>query len=89
MKSYLVAYDISDKKRLARVKKVAYSYALGGQKSVLETPLNRKLLKELIEKLLQIVDQESDRINIIEFSGEPLCFGKANYLKFENGVIIV
>jgi len=89
MKKYIVAYDIADKKRLARVRKIAYSYALGGQKSVLEAPLNAKLLKELTEKLNQLIDPSVDRINIIEYANEPLCFGTANYLKFENGVIVI
>ena len=89
MKKYIVAYDIADKKRLNQVRKIAYSYALGGQKSVLETPLNAKLLKELTNKLNQIIDPSVDRINIIEYANEPICFGTANYLKFENGVIVI
>ena len=89
MKTYLIAYDIADKKRLARVRKVAYSYALGGQKSVLEAPLNKKLLQELIDKLNNIIDPHIDKINIIEYTNEPLCFGKADYIKFENGVIAI
>ena len=36
MENFLVAYDIFDKKRLPKVKKVVYSYALGGQKSALK-----------------------------------------------------
>ena len=40
MENFLVAYDIFDKKRLPKVKKVVYSYALGGQKSALEAPLD-------------------------------------------------
>ncbi len=88
MKNYLVCYDIFDIKRLYKVRKIVYSYALGGQKSALETPLDKKLLKELTTKLQNTIKQE-DKINIIEISGEPLCFGKADYLKFDNGVIIV
>ena len=42
-RNYLVCYDIADKKRLAKVRKVAYSYALGGQKSAVEAPLDVKV----------------------------------------------
>ena len=63
MKTYLIAYDIADKKRLARVRKVVYSYALGGQKSVLEAPLNKKLLQELIDKLNNIMIRPVNKIH--------------------------
>ena len=87
-KQYLICYDISDKKRLTRVRKIVYSYALGGQKSALEAPLNEKLLVELVRKLQRVIKPE-DKVNIIEFSGEPLCFGKADFLKFDKGVILI
>lgn len=86
--TYLICYDIADKKRLRKVRKVAYSYALGGQKSAVEAPLNRKLLKELISRLEKII-KDSDKINIIAIDGEPLCFGKANFIDYEKGVIIL
>ena len=88
MKYYLICYDIFDKKRLARVRKIAYSYALGGQKSALEAPLNNNYLQELVNKLKSEIKPE-DKINIIEISNNPLCFGKANYIEFDKGVIIV
>jgi CRISPR-associated endonuclease Cas2 len=87
-KNYLVCYDIADKKRLAKVRKVAYAYALGGQKSAVEAPLDEKLLKELVGKLQKLI-KENDKINIIPFEGEPLCFGKADFIQYEEGVIIV
>ncbi len=70
------------------MRKVAYSYALGGQKSAVEAPLSEKNLKELVEKLTNLI-RENDKINIIEFSGEPLCFGKANFIDINEGVIIL
>ncbi len=87
-KNYLIAYDIANKKRLAKVRKVAYGYALGGQKSALEAPLDAKTLKELVEKLQKLI-YENDKINIIEFEGEPLCFGKADFIRYDKGVIIL
>ena len=88
MQNYLICYDIFDKKRLYKVRKIAYSYALGGQKSAVEAPLSKKELKELISKLLDVIKEE-DKINIIPFTGEPLCFGKAEFVKFDKGLIII
>ena len=85
---YLICYDIADKKRLRKVRKVAYSYALGGQKSAVEAPLDEKLLKELVGKLEKLI-QENDKINIIAIEGEPLCFGKADFIEYDKGVIII
>jgi CRISPR-associated endonuclease Cas2 len=87
-KNYLIAYDIADKKRLTRIRKVAYAYALGGQKSALEAPMDGKTLKELVTKLKKLI-RNNDKINIIQFHGEPLCFGKADFISFDKGVIIL
>ncbi len=87
-KNYLIAYDIPSKKRLSKIRKVAYSYALGGQKSVVEAPLSPKSLREVVQKLNKLV-KKSDKINIIEFEGEPICFGRANFLAFDDGVLVI
>jgi len=87
-KNYLIAYDIADKKRLTRVRKTLYAYALGGQKSALEAPLDEKTLKELVKRVTKLI-RDNDKINIIEFDGEPLCFGKADFIDFDRGVIII
>jgi len=88
MQNYLICYDIFDEKRLYKVRKIVYSYALGGQKSAIEAPLKKKELKDLISKLLLVIKPE-DKINIIPFSNEPLCFGKAEFVKFDRGLIIL
>jgi len=85
---YLICYDIADKKRLRKVRKVAYGYALGGQKSAVEAPLDKKLLKELVKKLQKLI-RDNDKINIIAIEGEPLCFGKADFIGYDKGVIIL
>ncbi len=86
--NYLICYDIANKKRLRKVRKAAYSYALGGQKSAIEAPLDAKLLKELVGGLEKLI-RDNDKINIIAIEGEPLCFGKADFIDFDKGVIIV
>jgi len=75
MHNYIVAYDILDKKRLPKVKKVAYSYALGGQKSALEAPLDVKLMKSLVKELEALIE-DSDKVNIISVAKDPILLGK-------------
>jgi CRISPR-associated protein Cas2 len=89
LKQYLICYDIADNKRLNKVRKIVYSYALSGQKSALEAPLTKKLLNQLIEKLNNTIDKEVDRINIIPYSGEPLIFGKGEYFDSNAGVLVI
>ena len=88
MKNFIIAYDIFDKKRLPKVKKIAYSYALGGQKSAVEAPLDAKLMKTLIKELVEIIE-DNDKVNIINVS-EPILLGKATQISHKNnGVIII
>jgi len=89
MKLYLVCYDISDKKRLYKIRKIAYSYAFGGQKSAIESYLSEKELKSLINKLILKMDTEQDRINIIEIEKKAILLGKAKQLPFDKGIIIL
>ena len=89
MHTYLVAYDIFDKKRLPKVRKIVASYTLGGQKSALEVPLNRSLMINLIKELENIIE-EQDKINIIKINDNPILLGKAQHIVYKkNGVIVV
>ncbi len=88
VKTYLIAYDICDEKRLHKVAKLVYAYSLGGQKSALEAPLSKADLKELVSKLTKIIKKE-DKINIVPFKGEPVIFGKARHIKYHKGIIVV
>jgi CRISPR-associated endonuclease Cas2 len=67
---YLIAYDVKNSKRRRRCAKVAYSYALGGQKSVLETILNPEELPILSDELLDAIDPKKESI-IISYSNTP------------------
>ncbi|NWF67288.1 MAG: CRISPR-associated endonuclease Cas2, partial [Campylobacterales bacterium] len=84
-------YDICEPKRLYRVRKVAYSFALGGQKSVLEIGcLNEMEVDRLAEVLYSKIKPTEDKINIFEFFVENVkLFGKAKRLTIENGEIIL
>jgi len=89
MTNFLIAYDIFDIKRLPKVKRVAYSFSLGGQRSALEAPLSQSFMKELISQFSKLIKDE-DKINIIKFLDKPILLGKAKHVAYENkGVIIV
>lgn len=88
MQNFVIAYDIFNVKRLNKVKKVVYSYALGGQKSALEAPLDKPLMKTLVKELKNIIEAE-DKVNIIKVS-EPILLGKATQISHKkNGIIII
>lgn len=89
MKLYIVAYDICDPKRLARVCKVAYSFAFGGQKSVVESYLDEAGLVWLERRLLGVVRLEYDKINIVPVHKKAILLGRAKRLPFDKGVIVV
>jgi len=89
MRLYIVAYDICEPKRLARVRKVAYGYAFGGQKSALECYLDRKTLREIIHKLENEMNLQTDKLNIIQVDQKAILLGKAKQLPFDKGTIIL
>ncbi len=89
MKNYIVAYDIVCEKRAYRVRKFVYSFALGGQKSVLETPfLNKRDLNRFIKELKPLLHKD-DSVNIIEVEENITIFGKADILGYDRGLIII
>lgn len=88
MYDFLICYDVFDKKRLPKVKKLVYSYALGGQKSALEVPLNKQLMKELVKNINIIVEKE-DKLNIIKIIGEPILLGRAKHISYKNNGVII
>jgi len=88
MTNFLIAYDIFNDKRLPKVKRVAYSFALGGQRSAVEAPLGESYMRELVSQLLQLTKEE-DKLNIIKFLDKPILLGKAKYVAYENKGIII
>lgn len=63
-KLYLIAYDISDEKRLNRVRHFLKGYSTGGQKSVYECFLTEAELHFVQIKLKALIDESVDRIHI-------------------------
>ncbi len=89
MTLHLICYDIADQKRLAKVRKVAYGYAFGGQKSAVESYLTHKQIKKIIKELSSLIDHEVDRVNIIKVHKKAILLGKAKQLEFDKGTIVV
>lgn len=65
---YLVAYDISDDRRLQRVAKVCEDYGIRVQKSVFECDLEPEQFEEMWSRMLQEIDPDEDLV-----AAYPLC----------------
>jgi CRISPR-associated protein Cas2 len=61
---YLIAYDITDDRRLNRVREFLKGYSTGGQKSVYECFLTDGELKYVKVALDRLIDDEDDRVHI-------------------------
>jgi len=66
---YIVAYDISDERRLNRVRELLKAFSTGGQKSVYECFLTEGELHEVWRGLEQLIDHEEDRIHCFRLDG--------------------
>lgn len=85
---YLICYDVTDAKRRRKIKETAYSYAFGGQKSAVESLLDKKELNEVARKISAKMDLEKDRAHIVKVK-KFIFLGTAKELKFDKGDIIV
>ncbi|MGV6989744.1 CRISPR-associated endonuclease Cas2 [Testudinibacter sp. P80/BLE/0925] len=76
---YLIAYDITESKRLRCVHKKIESYAVSGQKSFYDCWLTKHELLKLKSDLLDSIDTEQDRLYIFQLydNCERQFFGKA------------
>jgi CRISPR-associated protein Cas2 len=65
-KTYLVCYDISDEKRLARVAKTMRGYGERVQYSVFECQLNGRDLARCRADLSKVIDHRKDQILFVD-----------------------
>ena len=64
-KNYLICYDISDEKRLAKLAKYIEKVAFRIQYSIYYLPApNQKELQEIQEKIKELIDQKEDDVRI-------------------------
>ncbi|MFQ5456198.1 MAG: CRISPR-associated endonuclease Cas2 [Nitrospirota bacterium] len=61
---YLIAYDITDGKRLNRARQFLKAYSTGGQKSVYECFLTEAELKFVERRLRWIIKEDKDRVHL-------------------------
>lgn len=66
---YIIAYDITDERRLNRVRYFLKGYSTGGQKSVYECFLTEGELKFVISNLRRMIFEGDDRIHIFQMDG--------------------
>ncbi len=86
---FVIAYDIVDNKRRRKCAKVAYGYAFGGQKSALETVLKKGEVQVVSDELLDCIDPDEDRINLVCVKPNAILMGRAKQLNYDDGVIVV
>jgi len=63
---YLIAYDITDDKRLSDVREFLKGYSTGGQKSVYECFLTDGELRYVAERLRMLIYSRHDRVHIFQ-----------------------
>jgi CRISPR-associated protein Cas2 len=85
---YLIAYDVENRKRRFKIQKFVYSYAFGGQKSAVESMLNKKDIKNIARKLSILMDLEKDRVHIIKIK-KFIFLRNAKDIDYDKGDIII
>lgn len=87
---YLVAYDISDPKRLRKVHKKVESYAIGGQKSFYECWLTSTELNTFNQQLYDLIDSTEDKIYIFQIPKDtkPQLFGRAKLQSIQPFLVV-
>ena len=71
LKPYLIAYDISDKKRLQRVHRLLKSQAIALQYSVFIAVMNAAECAELTQALEALIDKKADDIRLYPLPQKP------------------
>lgn len=88
---YLVAYDIADHRRLARVHRYLLGWKIGGQKSFYECWLTRAELVQVMGELAELIDPVEDRIHIFQLDERmpPKCYGIARHATRNSAILIL
>ncbi len=87
---YLVAYDISDHRRLAQVHRFLLGYKVGGQKSFYECWLTDAERRFVLEELAEMIDPLEDRVHVFQLDPRmtPKCFGVARPIQSTTFTIV-
>lgn len=78
---YLVAYDVADHKRLARVHKYLSGWKVDGQKSFFECWMTPAECVRVMGELAGLIDPAEDRVHLFQLDPrmEPRCYGVATH----------
>jgi CRISPR-associated protein Cas2 len=76
---YLIAYDVTDQRRLTKVRDTLKAYSTGGQKSVYECWLTPAELVDVTETLRGLIEATEDRVHVFALDGrsKPATLGIA------------
>jgi len=66
---YLIAYDITDDRRLGNVRNLLKGYSTGGQKSAYECFLSDGELRSVMSALGRLISTSDDRLHIFRMDG--------------------
>ena len=78
MKDYIISYDISNYKRLAKLARNLEKYAMRIQKSVyLYASVSRKELLDTIDMINAVIDNEADDVRIYRMLDPGIALAKA------------
>lgn len=86
---YLVAWDISCPRRLARVGRAAAAHRVEGQKSMVECWMTTAERRKLMASLRSIIDLGQDRLHLYRLDPRqtPILFGTASHFTQDAWII--
>ena len=64
----IVAYDVADHKRLAKIAKIMEDYGTRVQYSVFEIYADEQIINEIMKRVSRVLDEQNDSVRIY-----PLC----------------
>jgi len=77
-KDFIISYDISNKRRLSKIAKILEQNSMRIQRSVyLYERVSKKELDILIQKILDILDEEFDDLRIYTIKNRGISLGNA------------
>ena len=80
MSEFIVAYDISDKKRLRKVAKFLEKKGVRIEYSVFFLKADKNEMVEIAMEISEIIDSETDDVRIYEIEDYGIALGRADLL---------
>lgn len=74
----IIAYDISDERRLIKVAKISEDYGTRVQKSIFELEVTARAFREMIQRIEDVIDPATDGVKYFLLCGN--CVGKVEVI---------